>query len=124
MEELKIVKNFMNDREFRNYVNTMFYKRNYQRFKIDDVRLSDKNDENDNDIIVYKDNVKYTVQTYLNGKIGDKEIKETQEDMLKEKVSQGIIVTNLKVPRFIKNKASKINIIVLDQEEFKKGVYS
>ena len=124
MEELKIVKNFMNDREFSNYVNTMFYKRNYQRFKIDDVRLSDKNDENDNDIIVYKDNVKYTVQTYLNGKIGDKEIKETQEDMLKEKVSQGIIVTNLKVPRFIKNKASKINIIVLDQEEFKKGVYS
>ena len=41
MEEIKIVDDFMNKFEFRNYVNTMFYKHDYKKLKPDDERWSD-----------------------------------------------------------------------------------
>ena len=124
MREIKIVDNYMDKREFRNYINTMLYKHNYEQIKIDDVRISDSNKENDNDIMVKKDNVKYTVQTYLNTKIGEKQINETLKDMEKETVLNGIIVTNYIVPRFIKNKARKQHITILDRHEFEEGIYN
>jgi len=124
MEEIKIVDNYMGEREFRNYVSTMFYKHNYHPIDIDDVRLSDKDRKNDNDQIVTRDNIKYTVQTYLNTKIGDKQIEETIIDMEKEKLIHGIIVTNYHVSADIKNKALKKNITILDRQEFEEGIYN
>ena len=124
MEEIKIVDNYMDEREFRNYINTMFYKHNYQIVTIDDVRISDKNKKNDNDIIVTKDNIKYTVQTYLNTKINDSHIEETKKDILKENVLHGIIVTNYYVDDDLKRKALKDNITILDRKEFEKGIYN
>ena len=123
MEEIKIVNKYMDEREFRNYVNTMLYKHKYNLIEIEDVRLSDKDKKNDNDILVTKDNITYTVQTYLNTKIGEKEIKETLQDFEKEKVLNGIIVTNYYVDNNIKEKALEKNIIILDRKEFEEGIY-
>ena len=124
MEEIKIVNKYMDEREFRNYVNTMFYKRGYDPITIDDARVSDGDKKNDNDILVTKDNIKYTVQTYLNTEIGDKHIEETLKDMEKEKVLNGIIVTNYYANKDIKRKAKEKNIIILDRLEFEDGIYN
>ena len=123
MKEIKIVDNYMDEREFRNYVNTMFYKHKYNLIEIEDVRLADKDKENDNDILVAKDGITYTVQTYLNTKIGRKEIEETLQDFEKEKVLNGIIVTNYYVDKDIKEEALTKNIIILDRKEFEQGIY-
>lgn len=124
MEELKIVKEFMDDREFRNYVHTMFYKNNFKYIRLDDSRVSDVYPENDNDIKVTKDGIKYTVQTYKNTRITDKQIEETLEDMKKEKLEHGIIVTNYNVSKETKDKAKKKNVYILDKEIFEQGVYN
>ena len=124
MEEIKIVDKYMDKREFRNYVYTMFYKYKYNPISIDDDRLSDEDKINDNDLLVTKDNITYTVQTYLNKKIGNKQIEETLKDMDKENVSHGIIVTNYFVDNNIKNKAKKNNITILDRAEFEDGIYN
>ena len=124
MEEIKIVDKYMDEREFRNYVNTMFYKHNYSLVGIDDTRLSDKDKENDNDILVSKNNITYTVQTYLNTKIGKKEIEDTLKDFEKEKVINGIIVTNYSVDNDIKDEALTKNIIILDRKDFENGIYN
>ena len=123
MEEIKIVDNYMDEREFRNYIYTMFYKHSYHPISIDDVRISDKDKKNNNDLLVTKDNVTYTVQTYLNTEIGDKQIEETIQDMEKEKVLAGIIVTNYYVDSDIKEKALKKNVTILDREKFEEGIY-
>ena len=123
MEELKIVDKYMDEREFRNYVNTMLNKHNYSLIEIEDVRLSDKDEENDNDILVSKNNTTYTVQTYLNTKIGKKQIKETLSDMEKEKVKYGLIVTNFYVDKETMKSAKELNIIILDRSEFEEGIY-
>ena len=124
MEEIKIVDKYMDEREFRNYVNTMLNKHNYNLIEIEDVRISDKDKENNNDILVSKDNTTYTVQTYLNTKIGKKEIEDTLQDFEKEKVLNGIIVTNYYVDKDIKEEALEKNIIILDRKEFESGIYN
>ena len=124
MEEIKIVDKYMDEREFRNYVNTMLNKHKYNLIEIEDVRLSDKDEENNNDILVSKDNTTYTVQTYLNTKIGKKEIEDTLQDFEKEKVLNGIIVTNYYVDKDIKEEALEKNIIILDRKEFENGIYN
>lgn len=125
MKEIKIVNRFMNKREFRNYVNTMFIKKGYQPIKIDDTRVSDLDKSNDNDILVLKDGVTYTVQTYLKkiGSITKYNIEETVKDMKKEKVSNGLIVTNARVKKEIKELAVKNNIIILDKNAFQDDIY-
>lgn len=124
MEEIKIVDKYMDEREFRNYVNTMLNKHKYSLIEIEDVRISDKDKENNNDILVSKDNTTYTVQTYLNTKIGKKEIEDTLQDFEKEKVLNGIIVTNYYVDKDIKEEALEKNIIILDRKEFENGIYN
>lgn len=123
MKEIEIADNYMDEREFRNYVNTMFYKHGYHPLKIDDVRISDPDKNNNNDQLVTKDEIKYTVQTYLNEQIGEKEIKDTIEDMKKEKVEYGLIISNLFVNNEVKEKAEESNITILDRNEFKDDIY-
>ena len=124
MEEIKIVDKFMDEREFRNYVHAMFYKHDYHPITIDDVRIADEDIENNNDLLVKKDNIRYTVQTYLNTKIGEKQIEETIEDMKKEKVLHGIMVTNFTVSDNVKKEALEKGITILDRSEFEKGIYN
>ena len=123
MEEIKIVDNYMDEREFRNYIFTMFDKNNFYPITIDDVRLSDDDTKNNNDLLVTKDDITYSVQTYLNTKITEKQIEETLQDMDKEDVGYGIIVTNFYVSDTIREKARKEHIIILDRASFEDGIY-
>ena len=85
--------------------------------KIDDERISDTDITNDNDLtaVITK---KCTVQTFLNKKIGKKEIAETVEDMKKEDVEFGIIISTYNTGFFTRKRAIKKNIIILGEEFF------
>ena len=62
----------------------MLHKNGYSPITVDDERVSDETELNDNDLLATKDNKKFTVQTYLNTSITDKHIEETLKDMDKE----------------------------------------
>ena len=111
------IDNCLDDREFRNLVNTTLIKTGFTSLGIDDPRLSDNDETNNNDMLVKKDNIKYTVQTFLNKEIDIKEINETLEDMENEKVSAGIIITNKEVSNEIKEEAQQHNIEIWDRDK-------
>lgn len=118
MKEKQIVDLYMDDREFRNYINTMLRKHGYVRFTIDDTRVSDEDMVNDNDIKVSKDNMRYAVQTYLNKEITNNEIVESLVDMEKENLNYGLIVTNTIVNDEIRKKALESHIRILDRNDY------
>lgn len=123
MDDIKVIDFYMDDREFRNYVNTMLRKHDYVRFKIDDTRVSDEDFDNNNDIKVTKDDMRYDVQTYLNTEIGEKEINETLEDMGNEGLKYGLIVTNMMVNDEVKKEAINMHIRILDRKDFDENIY-
>ena len=87
----------INEYEFRGFVIWYLKNHDYSFVSVDDELLNDEDRKNDNDIIVTKDDVKYTVQVFLNKKITDYRVKETNVDMEKEDVVDGIIFTNVEV---------------------------
>lgn len=111
------IDNCLDDREFRNLVNTILINNGFTSLGIDDPCLSDTDETNNNDILVKKDNVKYTVQTFLNENIDITKIRETLEDMEKEKVIAAIIITNKKVSNEIKENAKQHNIEIWDRDK-------
>ncbi len=124
MKDLFIIDNYVDEREFRNYINSLLLKRGYIKVTIDDVRISDRNTLNDNDIIAKKGELYFTIQTFLNTQIGDKEINETLQDMQEEKISAGIIITNNYVDNNIKDMANKKLIQIWDRAELEKEIES
>ena len=119
MEDIKIIDNYMDDREFRNYVNILLLNLGYKHISIDDARIADDDILNNNDMLVVKDGKKYTVQTFLNEDITEKQVEETIVDMMKENVDYGIIVSNKIVSDEMKKYALNRNVVVLDRDEFK-----
>ena len=122
MNDLFIIDSYVDEREFRNYINSLFIKKGYEKVVIDDVRISDNNKKNDNDILIKKGNIYYTVQIYLNTNIGNKEISDTIKDMEYEKVSAGIIITNNYVSNEIKEMANKKLIQIWDRNVLEKDI--
>ena len=120
MNDLFIIDNYVDEREFRNYINSLFIKKGYERVTIDDTRLSDSDKINDNDILIKKGEIYYTVQIYLNTDIKEKHIVETLKDMNKENVSAGIIITNNYVDNKIKAHANDKLIQIWDRVELEK----
>jgi len=110
-----VIENCLDDREFRNLVNTELIKSGFTSLGFDDARISDKVKNNDNDMLLKKGGIKYTAQTFLNENIGDKEIDEVLKDMEKENVSAGIIITNKEITNNIKEKAKLHNIKIWDR---------
>lgn len=110
-----VIDNCLDDREFRNLVNTELIKSGFTSLGFDDARISDKVKNNDNDMLLKKGAIKYTAQTFLNENIGDKEIDEVLKDMEKENVSAGIIITNKEITNNIKEKAKLHNIKIWDR---------
>jgi len=110
-----VIDNCLDDREFRNLVNTELIKSGFTSLGFDDARISDKVKNNDNDMLLKKGAIKYTAQTFLNENIGDKEIGEVLKDMEKENVSAGIIITNKEITNNIKEKAKLHNIKIWDR---------
>ncbi len=118
MTDLEILSKFVDRREYRNYIHYKLYKLGYDAVKIDDERVFDGCEVNDNDITVEINKTKCTVQTFLNKGIGEKEVKETAEDMVYEDVPVGIIITNKEFSKEITVFAAKYNITIWGKEFF------
>lgn len=116
MKDLSIIDNFLDEREFRNYIVTLLPKLGFTDITYDDVRVSDNDVINDNDIKAIKNDTKYTIQTFLNRDITKKEIDETILDMLDERVSYAAIVTNKCVDKDIIDLAYQNSIEIIDRD--------
>jgi len=114
--DLFIIDNSLDEREFRNYVGKVLYDNGYRDISIDDACLRTEDKIDDNDLKTKKNKKKYTVQTYLNTNIAEKHIEETLEDMKKEKVDKGIIISNMYVTKKIIEIANDNNIMIVDRE--------
>jgi len=117
-KDLFIIDNFIDDREFRNYVSSVLSNRGFKKISIDDVTLSDEDAINNNDMKAELNGVTYTIQTFLNTTITQKEIDEVEADMDYENVSYAILVTNTNVDKDIKQYAENIGIEIWDREIF------
>lgn len=122
MNDLFIIDNYVDEREFRNYINELLKKKGYQRIRLDDTRISDRDKINDNDIFAKKGEIYYTIQVFLNENITQKHINETLKDMEKEHVSAGIIVTNNCVSIENKDYANQKLIQIWDRTELEKDI--
>ncbi len=122
MNDLFIIDNYVNEREFRNYINELLKKKGYERVVIDDIRIADKDKINDNDIIAKKGELYYTIQVFLNTDITRKHINETLKDMEKESISAGIIITNNYVNPKEKEYANEKLIQIWDRMELEKEI--
>ena len=65
-----------------------------------------------------KDDKDYTIQTFLNIDITEKEVEETLEDMKKEGVENGLIITNKKVSEKFKKYAQEKSVEIIDRRDF------
>ena len=63
MKVIVIIDEFIDEREFRNYCSYWLSKLGFTNIKIDDPRLSDSDESNDNDIKAQKKKENYTIQT-------------------------------------------------------------
>ena len=115
-QDLHIIDNFIDEREFRNYVGSILKERGFIDIIIDDVTLNDENQLNDNDIKATLDGVLYTIQTFLNKEITKLEIDEVIADMNQEIIGQGILVTNTVIKEEIKQYASNYRIELWDRD--------
>lgn len=115
MKDMLIIDSFLDDREFRNYVHSILIKNGFANVTIEDERLADRYKINNNDILAIKNGTIYTVQTYLNKDISKKEITETLNDMKKERVENGLIISNKEVATSVKESAKKKSIEIWDR---------
>ena len=122
MQESNIIDNFIDDREFRNYVVSLLPKLGYELISIDDARISDESISNDNDVLVRKDGRRYAIQTYLNMDITLENLNEAIVDKLFEHTSYGLIITNKCIDRDVKEKAIGENILIIDREDLIKVI--
>ena len=116
MKDINILDNFVDEREFRNYIYSLLREHGFSSVIFDDVRSSDDEKINNNDMLAKKNDVIYTVQTFLNVPIGEQEIDETLKDMENEHVSFALIVTNVKVYDEIKEYAKNKGIEIWDRD--------
>lgn len=119
MEDIKIIDQFMDEREFRNYIVKLLDENGFTDISIEDARLSDEEPQNNNDLIAKKGKVRYTIQTFLNKEIGSKEIKETLTDMKDEYASKALIITNKEVSEEVIKEAEEADIEIWDRKKFK-----
>ena len=122
MKDLFIIDNYVDEREFRNYINLLLKKKGYERVSIDDTRIADRDKLNDNDMLAKKGELYYTIQTFLNTDIKESQIDETLKDMQKENVSVGIIITNNYIDNKVKEYANKKLIQIWDRAELEKDI--
>lgn len=118
MKDIGIIDNYMDEREFRNYIIPFLEKNGYTLSSIDDTRITDLDHYNNNDLIAVKDNFKYAVRALANYKITYKEVDDTISDIENEHVSFGIILTNTNVDQEVIEYANKHNITIYDRIYF------
>lgn len=122
MTDSTIIDNFIDDREFRNYVVSLLPKLGYELISIDDARISDERIDNDNDVLARKDGRRYAIQTYLNMNITLDSLNEAIIDKLFERTSYALIITNECIDKDVKDKALDRNIVLIDREDLIKVI--
>ena len=120
MEDIGIIDNYMDEREFRNYIIPFLEQEGFSLIKIDDTRINDLDHYNNNDLIAIKNNFKYTVRALANYEITNKEVDDTAKDINNEKVSFGIILTNTEVDDKVIDYAKEKCITIYDRRYFTK----
>ena len=118
MRVIVIIDKYLNELEFRNYSSYWLSKLGFNNIKIEDERLSDDDLINNNDIIATKGDRKYTIQTFLNKCISEKEVNETIEDMIEEHVDNGVIMTNRDVSNKFRKYAESKSIEIIERKDF------
>ena len=122
MTDSNIIDNFIDDREFRNYCVSLLPKLGYELISIDDVRISDEDIKNNNDILARKDGRRYAIQTYLNKDITLDELNEAIIDKLLEHTSYALIITNKCIDKDVKESALSRNSTLIDREDLIKVI--
>lgn len=122
MIDSNIIDNFIDEREFRNYVVSLLPKLGYELISIDDERISDGNINDNNDVLARKDGRRYAIQTYLNKDITYDELNEAIIDKLFEHTSYALIITNKCIDKDVKEKALSRNITLIDREDLIKVI--
>ena len=122
MKVIVIIDKYVDEREFRNYSTYWLSKLGFKNITIDDPSLNDKDSTNDNDFKATKRNKEYTIQTFLNKNITEKEVEETLIDMEKEHVENGIIVTNKEVSEEFIKYAKEKKIEIIDRSKFTEDI--
>ena len=122
MKVIVIIDKYVDEREFRNYSTYWLSKLGFKSITIDDPSLNDKDSTNDNDFKATKRNKEYTIQTFLNQNITEKEVEETLIDMEKEHVENGIIVTNKEVSEEFIKYAKEKKIEIIDRAKFTEDI--
>ena len=122
MKVIVIIDEFLNETEFRNYGGYWLSKLGFTDIRVEDPRVSDGDPTNDNDMLARKDKKEYTIQTFWNVDITEKEVNETIEDMLKENVDNGIIFTNKKVSEKFRKYAKEKNVEIIDRRELNEEI--
>ena len=122
MKVIVIIDKYVDEREFRNYSTYWLSKLGFKSITIDDPSLNDKDSTNDNDFKATKRNKEYTIQTFLNQNITEKEVEETLIDMEKEHVENGIIVTNKEVSEEFIKYAKEKKIEIIDRSRFTEDI--
>ena len=115
MDELTVIDQFLDEREFRNYIASLLSRQGFREVRIEDVRTADGRRDNDNDLLVQKEGRVYTVQTYLNRVITSREISETVQDIDMENADGGILVTNTEVNGDVKKLAEGKQVEIWDR---------
>lgn len=122
MKVIVIIDKYVDEREFRNYSTYWLSKLGFKSITIDDPSLNDEDSTNDNDFKATKRNKEYTIQTFLNQNITEKEVEETLIDMEKEHVENGIIVTNKEVSEEFIKYAKEKKIEIIDRSKFTEDI--
>ena len=60
MDELTVIDQFLDEREFRNYIAALLERCGYIEVHIEDTRTADGRSDNDNDLLVQKEGNTYT----------------------------------------------------------------
>lgn len=118
MEDIKIIDNYMDEREFRNYIIPFLEQEGFSLIKIDDTRINDLDHYNNNDLMVKKEDRRYAVRALANYEITNAEVEETVSYMDKEKFERGIILTNTEVDDKVKEYAKEKCITIYDRKYF------
>ena len=122
MMDSNIIDNFIDDREFRNYVVSLLSRFGFELISIDDERISDEDIKNNNDVLARKDGRRYAIQTYLNKDITLDELNDAIIDKLLEHTSYALIITNKCIDKDVKEKALSRNITLIDREDLIKVI--
>ena len=122
MNDSNIIDNFIDDREFRNYVVSLLSRFGFELISIDDERISDEDIKNNNDVLARKDGRRYAIQTYLNKDITLDELNDAIIDKLLEHTSYALIITNKCIDKDVKEKALSRNITLIDREDLIKVI--